>query len=328
MRKFNPDKFSKITAIVGICVLLCLSVAILGNAKNNPAKARKTTFASSDDFQTAVFLENRNMVSDYKGSKVFYYATWQYQCLHDRKGGILHKLLQRDKEAIEEAILKSSGKREKGAPEKESRIPWYRSWRICNGSMQTRILKSYPIRRGERSYKHIQKDGYVTSTVTTEGYATITYKDLYPGIDVVYSFPDKGGMKYNLIVHPGADLNAVQMQYSGAIESMTKDVDGNIKIHSETGDIIEYAPVSFYSDNKGVSSSYILNGQSIQFQIPAGYDNGKTLIVDPWVQILSNMPPVNMGFDVDYDWAGNTIVYGAGSTDPNDLTDYFNVSKI
>jgi hypothetical protein len=45
------------------------------------------------------------------------------------------------------------------------------------------------------------------TTIIANAYEKITYKNLYPNIDVEYIIPkDKDGIKYSLILHPGADL--------------------------------------------------------------------------------------------------------------------------
>ena len=46
----------------------------------------------------------------------------------------------------------------------------------------------------EGYYTYVKPDGKSYKTLITDGYKTMVYKDLYPGIDVEYSFPSKGGM--------------------------------------------------------------------------------------------------------------------------------------
>ena len=42
----------------------------------------------------------------------------------------------------------------------------------------------------------------------------VTYKNIYPGIDLRY-YTDNGKLKYDLIVHPGANPDNIAMQYEG-----------------------------------------------------------------------------------------------------------------
>src|SRR3990170_8970112 len=45
-------------------------------------------------------------------------------------------------------------------------------------------------------------------------YAEVVYANAWPGIDVVYR-PSPGGVKYDLVLHPGADLADVAFAYEG-----------------------------------------------------------------------------------------------------------------
>ena len=48
-----------------------------------------------------------------------------------------------------------------------------------------------------------------------QAYGKLVYKNLYPNIDVEYVFHPQDGIKYSLILHPGADVSQVKMIYSG-----------------------------------------------------------------------------------------------------------------
>lgn len=52
------------------------------------------------------------------------------------------------------------------------------------------------------------------------GFKRIIYNELYPGIDVIYSFNEntKVGFEYSVVVKTGADINMVQMKYGGGVK--------------------------------------------------------------------------------------------------------------
>jgi hypothetical protein len=56
-------------------------------------------------------------------------------------------------------------------------------------------------------------------------YQEIFYENLYDGIDLRY-YNTQSGLKYDLIVHPGAEVNQIKIQYYG-IEDLTIDGSGN-----------------------------------------------------------------------------------------------------
>ena len=77
----------------------------------------------------------------------------------------------------------------------------------------------------------------------------ITYKNVYNNIDIEYVFTnDKtSGIKYNVILHPGANITDVKIKYSGDIRGL-KLHDGDIVIKTSSQNIIEHAPISFQNN--------------------------------------------------------------------------------
>lgn len=132
-------------------------------------------------------------------------------------------------------------------------------------------------------------------------------KDIYPGTDLEYTVHEKGGIKYNLILHPGADPSLIKMKYTGAL-SLNKDARGNIVILTTMGESIDHAPQSFYEDGRPIASSFRLEDNVVSFQLQAT-NNKQTIIIDPWIQNPA-FPNMNKGYDVESDAAGNVYVYG------------------
>ncbi len=143
-------------------------------------------------------------------------------------------------------------------------------------------------------------------------YKKLTYVDLYPGIDVEYTFPDKGGIKYTFIVHPGADASKIQMKYSGD-SKVALDNSGNLLLSfKKIGSVTDHAPVSFYqADNAAITTSFVLNGNTVSFQL-GNYDNTKTVVIDPWT-VSPGFVTQNKGYDCAKNAAGDIYVFG-GST--------------
>ena len=138
-------------------------------------------------------------------------------------------------------------------------------------------------------------------------YKKIIYKDLYPNIDVEYFFPANGpGIKYNVIVHPGADISLFQMKYSKT-KNLSIDAQGNVVVASAFGPVTDHAPVSYTRDGRSVPSSFSLKGNAVSFQLPALA--GSDVIIDPWVT-NPVFTSINKAYDVDYDKNGNVFAYG------------------
>lgn len=151
----------------------------------------------------------------------------------------------------------------------------------------------------------------------------IIYKNLYPGIDLVYHFTDnaKIGFEYSLKVQPGADLTQVALKYGGDIVSIKTDNRGQLEIRSSIEGVIVSVPVSYYgTDIKSaakadVSTTFQLDDKTIRFAFPQQYDNTKALVIDPFVSSTVNLTGLNTGKakDVDFDYNGNVYVTGGGA---------------
>ncbi|MFM6924572.1 MAG: hypothetical protein ACKOU7_03650 [Ferruginibacter sp.] len=154
------------------------------------------------------------------------------------------------------------------------------------------------------------------------GYKRIRYKNMYPGIDIVYNFNNgsKAGFEYSLVVKPGADLSAVSFQFDGDVKKIKTGAGGAFTVSSDIDGIVTSVPVSYYADqvlNKStadIRSGFKISGNTISFDFPQGYNRSKTLVIDPFISSTNNLNGVNTGKakDVDFDYAGNVYVTGGG----------------
>ena len=165
-----------------------------------------------------------------------------------------------------------------------------------------------------------KNEGKETNIDFIPGYRKITYKNLYPNIDVVYVFHPKEGIKYSIILHPGADPSQVKMKYAES-ENLSFDNSNNLNIKTKFGKIIDHAPVTFYEDNSSdiVDSKFVKTGNEVSFEI-ANYDNTKTLVIDPWTVTPAFATNWDCVWECEKDAAGN--VYIIGGVTPLQLLKY------
>jgi len=146
----------------------------------------------------------------------------------------------------------------------------------------------------------------------------ITYRELYPGVDVEYYFVKnkKEGFEYNIVLKPGADINAVKMRFGGDVKSITTGKNGELLIGSDIDSISQSLPVTHYEGdgNTNVSVLYSINKNTVGFSAPNGYDASRRLVVDPFVTSTSTLTGTNAGKakDIDFDYTGNIYVSGGG----------------
>lgn len=139
-----------------------------------------------------------------------------------------------------------------------------------------------------------------------KAFTQIKYTNLYQGIDLVL-YSHNGNLKYDFIVHPGADANQIQFGYEGV--SLIKLRNGNIELFTNIGKIMETSPIAFYENNHDstkVTCSYELRKEQYGFTFPQGYDNQKTLVIDPELifSTFSGSFSDNFGYTATYDMDG------------------------
>ena len=128
-------------------------------------------------------------------------------------------------------------------------------------------------------------------------YSRIIYRDLWPGIDLVYS-GTTGRLKSEFVVHPGADPSRIRLAYRGA-NSVVVNAAGGLVVSTPGGGFEDGEPLA-YQEREGT-----------RFDVPLAYD-----IVDDGHGQLDREGPgqktghrVVYGFSVgDYDRTGLLVL--------------------
>jgi gliding motility-associated-like protein len=144
-----------------------------------------------------------------------------------------------------------------------------------------------------------------------KGYQGITMKNVYPNVDVRY-YTDNGGMKYDLIVHPGGDVSRIAMKYVGADKLEIKNKV--LSIATSVGELKELNPSTYQYNEKGkreIATKFILRNNVVSFDVK-DYDKTQTLVIDPVVVFCSfaGSTSDNWGFTATYGPDGS--MYGGG----------------
>ncbi len=110
-------------------------------------------------------------------------------------------------------------------------------------------------------------------------YSKVIYKNIYNGIDWVW-YNINGKVKYDFVVHPGADYKQIKIKVSGADEIFINP-KGGLTIKTPLGEVNEAPPVSFINNEK-ITSKFIITGTEVSFEVE-DYPKTKKLIIDPTV---------------------------------------------
>jgi len=159
-------------------------------------------------------------------------------------------------------------------------------------------------------------------------YSRIAYRDLWPGIDLVYSGTfDR--MKYEFVVRPGADPERIRLAYRGA-QCVRLSPEGRLEVETPAGGFQDDIPVAcqeIEGENVAVPVAYALEdpapagGTAVSYGFRIGeYDRGRTLVLDPAVLVHCGYiggSGADAAHAVAVDAAGNAYI--AGETSSTDL---------
>ncbi len=143
-------------------------------------------------------------------------------------------------------------------------------------------------------------------------YAQVQYRDIYPGIDLVF-YGRQRQLEYDFIVAPGADPERIRLSFEGA-RDMHIGNDGSLILQTSHGELIQHKPV-IYQEFAGkkitVAGDYLLHGKQVSFKL-ASYDNRQPLIIDPVLSYSTYLGGSggDSAYDIAIDSAGNAYVTG------------------
>jgi gliding motility-associated-like protein len=148
-------------------------------------------------------------------------------------------------------------------------------------------------------------------------YQAITYKDIYPNIDIrYYSTGDK--LKYDFIVKPGGNPNQIAMRYDGGVNLSIKNKE--LIIATSVGTLKEMQPYTYQSNAKGrkdINAKFVVKDNVVSFNVE-NYDTDATLVIDPQLvfSTFSGSSQDNWGYTAtpgpDGSFYSGGIVFGAG----------------
>ena len=144
-------------------------------------------------------------------------------------------------------------------------------------------------------------------------YRKVYYKDVYPGIDVVY-YGNQRELEYDFVVAPGANPKVIRFTVEGA-DKISLDKTGSLLLNLKHGEVRLNKPVIYQLTDTGsrreVKGDYVIKKNEIRFKVEA-FDSGKPLVIDPVLSystfVGSTGNDVALGIAVDSQ--GNAYVTG------------------
>jgi hypothetical protein len=182
---------------------------------------------------------------------------------------------------------------------------------------------------------------YPEPKTTTSIFSGVRYRELYPGIDLLYHAVGSD-LKSEFVVAPSADPGAIRIAYAGA-RTLEVDSAGTLVARTLAGEMFRESGLAIFqyygAARKLISGSFrVLPGEnSVGFQI-GDYDHNRPLIIDPVLSFSTYLggSMFDAATAVAVDSSGNMYLTGwtesadfpgTGSSQPNGNVDVF-VAKL
>jgi hypothetical protein len=299
-------------------LVLLISFPFMIYSSNGDKTAKLTTM---DFHSTYGFLQNKGQITNENGKinndVLFIYEDKGFKC-QLRKNGFSYEIYHMEYQKTPTAMVDY-----KGLPEFARYRPeiTFHSHRI-----DINFINSNPYPRvsyfGESEdyynfyYPHTGNNG----ATGVRHYEQVTYTDIYPGIDIRFKIIENG-IKYDIIIHPGANPEDIQMLYSG-VDDMHLESKDMLFLNTSEGFVKEEIRASYIiSDFSEVNSaneefidvSFQLENNIIKFDIE-NYNSNNTIVIDPVIVWGTYYGYVNQDCinAVNHDEMNNVI--GAGYT--------------
>ena len=231
-------------------------------------------------------------------------------------------LFQNPKSQIEDRLSR--------APSPESQAPSVLRLRLMGANPNARATGLDPL-PGKSNY-FIGNDPKKWRTNVPQ-YAKVKYKDIYPGIDLVY-YGNQGRMEHDFIVAPGADPRAISLSIDGA-QGIEIQANGDLLLRSAGGDVRLEKPVVYQrttdmgrlttaNRQSSIGNRQFLNGRytitaknQVAFEV-APYDRTRPLLIDPVLSYSTFLGGslTDGGLSIAVDTSGNAYVFG-GTRSPD-----------
>lgn len=152
-------------------------------------------------------------------------------------------------------------------------------------------------------------------------YARVGYRDIYPGIDVVYYGTQERQLEYDFVVGPGADPRAIRLTFDG-VDRLELSGAGDLVLH--VGDTsLRFGKPLVYQRSEGgrqtVAGRWAFESRTtVAFHV-GSYDTRRPLVIDPTIALATYIggAATDQAFAIAVDASGN--VYLTGNTNSVDF---------
>tara|TARA_R110002124_G_scaffold85606_5_gene222064 strand:+ start:828 stop:4883 length:4056 start_codon:yes stop_codon:yes gene_type:complete len=280
--------------------------------------------------KSAGFIENKGQIIDQKGKAnpaVKFLLNSNGLNVQLRKNGFSYDIYEVKKTTA--LPLQTSKKTTYRIPEKEKKEPEYNFEYVfhrvdidfVNSNSNVEFIKEQESKDFDNYYNIPNNPKGILGV---HSFKQITYKNIYPNIDVVFTIPSDSlkTVEYNFIVHPKGKISDIQLKFNGA---KTELIDNKIRMSVRFGEMDETLPASWTEDKTGKKDIAIgykkIKNNVYGFESNEEFSD-KKLIIDPvpirlWGTFYGDQRNIYFTLkpsDISTDTFGNAYVSGSSSS--------------
>lgn len=268
-----------------------------------------TISASPKTIQELSFTENKGQISDqfyHARPDVLFSGTNGDLVFHLRNNGISYQLSSVSDWKTQNTSYRTHIVEQNTQVKVPTKTSIYRidvNWLNANTNCQ--IVKENEV----AGYDNYYLESCPNGALFVKSYKKITYKNVYPGIDLIWYEKD-GQLKYDYLIAPHADLTQIQLEFTGA-EKISIGKEGELIIKTPLGKLVEQKPL-VYQNNKQLEANWVVQNNRVSINI-RNNDPSLPLTIDPLVRSWStyyggaNVDDVE---GVSVDNIGNSYLFG------------------
>ncbi len=291
-------------------------------SKKEPDKQQAKDFIANAK-QNVSFLENKGQMMDTEGKPVpfvLFKAEAPGMNVYITEKGLTYVFVKIEEDEDEEKEERKPGKHQdlmmpgKHEEELKTEMAW------INVTLKEANIKRENIIKEEQSTEHFNYFyGHCPEGIyNVYQYKKLTIKNVYPNIDWVFYNSQKGGMKYDFIVNPGANPNDIKLIYESETP-LTTDENGNLQLKTKLGSLTENAPYSYLKETTTEVKSSFKTTQLSKHQVEVTFNinqntyiQASTLVIDPqlvWGTFYGGNN-IDGPMSIDTDSNGNVFIAG------------------
>jgi len=276
--------------LVSMIVVCSFNVCYSNTNNENAADSKGLTSEIAKNTYSA-FEENKGQITDETGKAadaVLFRTTTPGTMIYITTYGISYYFMQDVKESESLASVPAiTSKDGLNKEQTEQKFSWSRVDAVLQGAEIKKENVEYlsePLQATfNYFYAHCPQGIY-----DVKKYSGIRINNVYPGIDWVLRVGNSG-LKYDFVVHPGADYKKIIINYDGATDKVNSTDDNGFNVISTYGKINEGAPYCYLEASKQkINSKYIIKNKLVSFNI-SHYNSNETLVIDPSVIWATNV---------------------------------------